>query len=172
MAILMIILRLVHILCGVFWAGGTFLMAGFVTPAVVATGPEGQKFMQQLGLRSQFSAWMGLMAVLTSLSGLLLYWAVSGFRLGWITSGYGLSMTVGGIAGLAAFGHGSSTQFRTTQKMKALARDMAAAGGPPKPEQIAQMQAMAASQARNGQVLTAILAVALVGMSAAQYVSF
>lgn len=172
MPALMIALRLIHILCGVFWVGGTFLMVRFITPAVVAAGADGQRFMQHLGLRSNFSPFMGAMALLTSLSGLIMYGILSGFRAGWIASGYGLSLTIGGLAGLAALGHGFATQFRTTQKMKALAAEMATAGGPPKPEQIAQMQAMAASQARNGQILAIILGVALVGMSVAEYFSF
>jgi hypothetical protein len=43
-----IILRLVHILAGVFWAGTVFLMAGFLVPTMRATGREGGVFVQYL----------------------------------------------------------------------------------------------------------------------------
>ncbi|MGB3716048.1 MAG: hypothetical protein WA996_16605 [Candidatus Promineifilaceae bacterium] len=37
----MVILRLIHIVSGIFWAGATFFLVGFVSPAVQATGLEG-----------------------------------------------------------------------------------------------------------------------------------
>jgi uncharacterized membrane protein len=35
---LIILMRLMHIISGVAWAGGAFLLAGFVAPAVQKTG--------------------------------------------------------------------------------------------------------------------------------------
>ena len=172
MDILMIILRLIHIIGGVFWVGGTFFMAGLISPTAKEAGEAGQKFMQQLGLHSNLSQLMGISATLTFLSGLWMYGEISGFHSGWITSGYGAVLTFGAIFGFAGWLMGFLTQFRTTQKMKALSVEMAAAGGPPKPEQIAEMQSLAAYMTRSGQILAIVLALSLVGMSAAQYVAF
>jgi len=45
---LIIIMRLIHILSGVAWAGGAFMLAGFVTPAAQKSGPSGGQVMQQM----------------------------------------------------------------------------------------------------------------------------
>ena len=38
---LIVVLRLLHIFAGVFWAGAVFMLTRFVMPAVAASGPEG-----------------------------------------------------------------------------------------------------------------------------------
>ncbi len=43
-----ILLRIVHIFAGVFWVGGGIFMFAYIEPAVKATAPAGQKFMQYL----------------------------------------------------------------------------------------------------------------------------
>jgi len=43
-----LILRVIHILLGVFWAGAVFMVALFVQPAIAASGPEGGKVMGAL----------------------------------------------------------------------------------------------------------------------------
>ena len=40
MDIVMIFLRLIHILAGIFWAGGAITTAGFILPTVSAIGPR------------------------------------------------------------------------------------------------------------------------------------
>ena len=45
MAILIIVLRIIHIFSGVFWVGFAFFNIGFLQPTVKATGAEGQKTM-------------------------------------------------------------------------------------------------------------------------------
>ena len=45
----MVVLRILHIFGGVFWAGSVFMATGFLLPAVRATGPAvGGPFMRQL----------------------------------------------------------------------------------------------------------------------------
>ena len=75
-----IILRLIHIFAGVFWAGVAFFIALVFTPAVVRMGPEGGRFMQQFAQRTQISKTMSLATLLTTLPGILLYIIDSGFR--------------------------------------------------------------------------------------------
>lgn len=69
MIVLMIVMRIIHNISGVFGAGTAFFMISFVASTVIATGAEGQKFMQQLALRSRFTTAMLAVAVLTVLSG-------------------------------------------------------------------------------------------------------
>jgi len=54
MDLYVIVLRILHIFGAVFWAGTTFLFTGYVGPAVMASGPEGNKFMQALLNQTRF----------------------------------------------------------------------------------------------------------------------
>lgn len=172
MALLMIVLRLIHIFSGVFWAGTSFFNLAFLANTVNATGEEGRKVFQHLVFKTRFAATMLTVAVLTFLSGLLMYWRLSGFRLNFLTTGYGLVLTLGAIAGILAFGAGYGMQYRVIQKMKALRAEIEAGGGPPSPDQIAKMQSLAQSAATGARVTTIFLVLALIGMSIAQYAIF
>jgi uncharacterized membrane protein len=169
---LMISMRIIHIFAGVFWAGTSFFMISFVSPAVIATGAEGQKFMQQLAFRTRFTTAMMGVAILTVLSGLIMYWQIFNFRLSALSNGYGLMLTLGAIAGFIGFLTGYFLQNRTTGKMKALSDSIAASGGPPTPEQQAEMKSLSETVTRGSQITSVLLALALLGMSVAQYVFF
>ena len=172
MNLLMVVLRLIHIFAGVFWAGTSFFNLAFLTNTVNATGDEGRKVFQHLVFKTSFAATMLTLALLTFISGLLMYWQLSGFRPSYLTTGYGLVLTLGAIAGLLALGAGYGMQYRVIQRMKALRADIEAGGGPPAPEQIDKMQSLAQSAATGARVTTTFLALALIGMSAAQYAAF
>jgi uncharacterized membrane protein len=166
----MVLLRVGHILAGVFWAGAAFMMAGFVTPTVRALGADGGKFVQALVQRSRFSQAMGLAALVTVVCGLILFWRVSGgLQTGWLTSGRGLSLTIGSLAGLVAYGHGFAVQGKKSAELGALAKEIAAGGKPPTAQQAQCMGAIQTAIARGGLISAGLLAICVVGMSAARY---
>jgi uncharacterized membrane protein len=169
---LMISMRIIHIFSGVFWAGTSFFMLSFVTPSVIATGAEGQKFMQQLAFRTRFTTAMMAVAILSVLSGLVMYWEIFEFRLSALSYGYGLMLTLGAVAGFIALLTGYFMQNRITNKMKTLSLTIAASGGPPSPEQQAELKSLSETVSRGSQVTSVFLALALLGMSIAQYVYF
>ena len=87
----LIILRLLHIACGVFWAGAAIYLAAFVTPAVKALGPDGGKFMQQLAKTNNLPLVMAIAATTNVITGILLLWKLSGgLQLDWMISNHGL----------------------------------------------------------------------------------
>ena len=143
MDIYVLVLRLLHIFGGVFWAGGTFLLVGYIEPTVRATGPEGGKFMQRFAGQSGFSPAMSVAAVANVIAGLLLYWRDSGgLQLVWVTTNAGLAFTIGGLAGLAAAVVGFAITGSASNQLAQVGKEIAAAGGPPAPEKLAQMQAL------------------------------
>jgi len=134
MDLYVIVLRILHIFGAVFWAGTTFLFTGYVGPAVMASGPEGNKFMQALLGQTRFLRVIAAAAGLTALSGLLLYWRASGgLRPAWIGTGTGLGFTIGGLAGLIAFGFAIAMQNRAGRRLAALGREVRRAVGRPLP---------------------------------------
>src|SRR2546428_8434678 len=101
----MILLRVIHILSGVFWAGATFFLVGFLQPVVAASGPEGGRLMQRLTSQKRFQMAMPVAAGLTILSGPALYGRVSaGVQLAWVTSWTGLVLALSSVAAILAVG--------------------------------------------------------------------
>lgn len=166
MNILMIILRLIHIFSGVFWAGGAFFLVSVLGPTVQEAGPEGGRFMQRLASGGRMTPLFTLAAILTALSGILMYLILG--RWNTIGTPGGVLLAIGALAGLAAFGHGFSVQGRASQRMAALAKEMAARNGPPTPEQMAEAQALGAKLGRGAVTTAILLIVALIGMSVFQ----
>lgn len=168
MDILMIVLRLFHIVSGVFWAGTAFFFVSFLQPAVKASGPEGGKVMQQLAL-SRFTTTIIAAGTLTVLSGLLMYWRDSGFQLAWILSATGLAFTIGGLAGLGGLSVAFFVSRPAIMRVAALAKEMMAAGGPPTPAQMGEIQALQARITQGSQRLAAMLGIAVIAMATARY---
>src|SRR5688500_17413575 len=82
----MLILRLLHVGFGVFWAGSALNFVLFVMPALKASGPEGVKCMQALG-RTGYPIAMMLSALTSIIAGVLLIAKISGgFNPVWFSS--------------------------------------------------------------------------------------
>src|SRR5438094_10482741 len=95
----MVILRLLHIFTGVFWAGGVFYLAFFVLPAINAIGPDGSRFMQQLTRTKKMPTLLLASGGLVFLVGLRMMDKVSGhFMWSWISSPFGIGITIGSLA--------------------------------------------------------------------------
>jgi len=58
------------------------------------------------------------------------------------------------------------------RRIAGMIESMQAAGGPPSAEQMASMQALREKQAQYGSWLAILLAIAVVGMSIAEYLTF
>ena len=171
----LLVLRIIHILGGAFWAGAAFMLAGYVAPAVREAGQAGTQFMQGLLGKTRFLSVIAVASGLNVLSGLLLYWRLSGNRINleWITtSGTGMAFTIGGLAGLAALVIGMAVQNRGSRKILAIGRAIQASGGPPTPEQAAEIQSIQESVGRAGVWTSILLVIALLGMASARYLVF
>lgn len=169
---LMIILRIIHIFSGIFWVGVAFFNIGFLQPTVRATAPEGQKVMQYLTQKTRFLAVSYTAATLSLLSGVAMYWILSGFRVDFMTSGRGLAITIGGIAGLVAWALVIVFVRRIFDQMQTVGRAIQAQGGPPTEEQAAELQALSFRLSNLGNWGLALLVIAVLGMSTAQYLVF
>lgn len=165
----LLLLRIVHIIGGVFWAGSAFMLVRFVAPAVTLAGPEGAKFMQRLVLGTRFVVVTATAAGLTVLTGLLLYWRASGGLRGeWMATGTGVMFTIGGLAGLIALFTGSATGTNSRK----LATLGASLQGPPSPEQAAEIAMLQNRLSNLGSATSILLLLVLIAMATAQNVFF
>ena len=100
----LIVLRLVHVLGGIFWVGSGLFTAFFLVPALGQAGPGAAgPVMGALQQRRLFTV-LPIVAVLTILSGLrLLYIASGGFDGAYLDSPAGRTYFWSGMASIAAF---------------------------------------------------------------------
>jgi uncharacterized membrane protein len=164
-------LRLVHILAGTFWVGSAVTFAGFVYPAVRASGPAGPRVMRQLMEHRRLTLGFSISAALTVVSGVAMYAVigVGGFR-AWVSSPMGMTLGVGAIAALAAACIGSGVAAPAGRRLQALSSSMATETGTPSPEHLGEI---ARVQARLGHASVAsavLLTVAAAAMATARYV--
>ena len=149
----MVVLRIVHILAGVFWVGAALTTILFLQSTAREVGPAAGPFMAHLAGKKHLVDWVLRAAGLTILAGALMYWRVSGGLDGnWITSAQGLSLTIGALCAIAAFSLGMSVVRPSIMATLAIGKAVAESGGPPTPEQGAQLQALQKRGKAVGQV--------------------
>ena len=163
------LLRIVHIVGGVFWAGGVFMMAFFIGPAVAATGDAGQKFVGYLVGQLKLSTRLSAAAGSTVLAGAILYWIDSdGLSSAWTRSGAGTGFTIGALFGLAAFVLG----ILAGRAIRELGKLGAQTQGKPAPKQMAQIGALQQRQTMLTKYTAYTLIASIIFMSVARYFIF
>jgi uncharacterized membrane protein len=166
---LMIVLRLIHIIGGMFWIGSTLLMVLFILPSVNATMESGQRFLGHFLTKTHYGRVLGLSAILTMLAGASLYWIDSaGFSSNWTRSGPGWGFGIGGILGVIGFILGN----RFGNNIMTLGRTAATTEGTPTAEQKAIMEAAQKPLRALGAISTFALLLALICMATARYWRF
>ena len=165
-----IILRILHIGFGIFWAGSAIFFATYLMPSLKATGPDGVKFMQALG-KSGYPIAAMISAIITVVAGFLLIWKLSGgFQPEWFRSWYARVLTSGATLALIAFIIGFTINRPGAARMNKISATIAAQGGGPTPEQMAEMMAIRKRISSATNYIAVLLAVAVIGMSIFRYV--
>lgn len=173
MSILIVLLRLIHIVAGAFWSGAAVAYFLFFGPTAKGLGPAGPQFMQALVGKQRYPVFMNVASMLTILAGLALYWFSSGgLTVAWLISGPGLGFTLGSLAALAAFGVGFVGIRPRAERLGALGSAIAAAGGPPTPEQRAELGRLDAEMHAYERWDVILLVVSLALMATARYWNF
>ena len=168
---LLIVLRIFHIGAGVFWVGGFLLFARFLFPTAQALGPAAGPVMSHMTQVLRLPRALLSAAVVTILSGVLLYWhASAGFEPAWMRSGSGMTFGLGAVLAVTAFTIGLTVNAPTAQRMGALAGAIAGQGRPPSPEQDAEMGKLQQKLGVALRIVAALLFLATGAMAIARYV--
>ena len=166
----MLILRVLHIGFGVFWAGSAIFFALYVMPSLKAAGPDGMKFMQALG-RSGYPIAAMISAIITIVAGFLLIWKLSGgFQSEWFGSWYARTLTSGGGLALIAFIIGFTINRPSAARINKIGQQIAAQGGTPTQEQVGEMMALRKRIFSATNYIAVLLALAILSMSIFRYV--
>ena len=162
----LVVLSVLHIVAGAFWAGVVLFAVGFLDPVIQSLGPAGGAFTQKLMGETRFPQVMPAAGGLTVLTGAVMYWTVSDhFSPGWIGSAHGIAISIGAVAGLAAMVVGGVLAKRPRMRMTAILAGLK--GAAPGPEQQAELVALGADARAKTRVTALLLLLALGSMAAA-----
>lgn len=167
---LMILLRLFHILGGVFWVGSVAALAWFIYPAQTVLGESSGKFMQELMLKQKLSNWIGGAMILTVLSGLIMYIRLSMVSHGvFASSRTGMALGFGAVVAIVAAGIGGGVAGRAARSMAQLGEEIRTSGAPPTDAQRAEFARLQARQAWALRTAGSLLVVTVAAMAVARY---
>jgi len=165
---LTIVLRLIHILGGIFWAGAMILLAGFLIPTVRATGREGGRFMQTLMQQQRLQFYLGLAAGLTVLSGITMYARMAAATHGaWAGTRPGIAYGVGALAAVLAAAVGGGISGSAGRKMLAVGQAIGSAA--PSVEQQAELSRLQNRMAMGARLAAGLLVIAASAMAIGRY---
>jgi uncharacterized membrane protein len=164
-----LLLRLVHILAGIFWVGAIFVVAGFLLPTMRATGREGGRFMQHLMLQRRLPIFLAVAMLLTVLSGFTLYARLAAATHGaWAGTPPGIAYGVGGLAAILGVLVGMLVSGPAARRMAAVGQRAPQEGGPPA-EQQAEIERLQGRMVLGSRLVAGFLAVAAGAMAIARY---
>ena len=164
-----IVLRLMHVSLGVFWAGGVLLMNFIVGPAIAASGPEGMKVMAELNSRRYLDI-MLTAGALTILSGLdLMRRDSGGFSAAFFHSSGGIGYSTGMVFAICAWLLGLFALRPTINRMAGIGAQMAQAAPDGKAALMAEMLRTRGRLIAFGGVGALFLLIAVMAMAVARY---
>ncbi len=159
------LLRIIHIVGGVFWVGGSLVMSFFVIPSIGVMGESSPKFIGHLMNNLKFSNRMAAASGLTVLAGAILFGLDARAGAAWARSSFAIGLSIG--AGFAIIGFVLS--ILVNRSSRTMARLGAQFQGKPASEQLTQMQAIQKQQATYSTLSTVALILAVVFMAIARY---
>jgi uncharacterized membrane protein len=168
---MMIVLRLFHILLGVFWAGAAFFAAMFLVPSVRAAGPAGGPVMRQLMEIRKFPIYAMLFGLLTVISGLWMYFHDNSVSNGLFAKSHaGMTYGLGAITAILTLVVGATIMGPTSSKMSKLMSDIAAQGSPPNAQQQGMIQGLQARLGLGTRLASILLGITVITMAIGRYV--
>ena len=168
----MLVLRLFHIVGGALWFGSAFLFTGFLGPSAAETAPSSGPVMHGVIKKRRGAEVIKWLAITTVLAGwalwvrnALLYPSIGE----WVTSSFGIVLTIGGLSATAAAYFGITGIGNNVEKLVSIGDEVGASGGPPTPEQGAEMARLGAEIQRHSKIDIVLLFIAVIAMATARY---
>lgn len=169
MQVELVVLRIVHVLGGIFWVGSALFTGFFLMPALAAAGPAAGQVMGAMQRRRLFTV-LPAVAILTMLSGLrLLQIASGGFSPAYFASASGRVFAWGGVLAIAGFAFGMLVNRPIAVRLGRLGAMPPAAGPEEQEARAAERAALQRRAAVSAIVNIVLLLGAAIAMAAARY---
>ena len=168
MAVELLVLRLVHVLCGLFWVGAGLFTTFFLAPALKDAGPAAAGAVMASLQRRRLLQVMPGVAILTILSGARLMWIVAAGNPHWFQHRAGHTYSIAAALGIIALLTGLVYVRPTMARVGKLAQS-AASDGASKELIAAEMAKLQQRIAMASGTATLFLVLAAAGMAIARY---
>jgi uncharacterized membrane protein len=169
---LMIILRFLHIVSGVLWVGSAFLFVGFIGPSAAEVGPSAGPLLSVAVKKRKVAKVISILGMVTVTAGWLM-WARNADTYGsignWVETSFGLGITIGAVLATITFFVGYYGVGKNVERMVDLGDTIGASGGPPSPEQHAEMERLGGQLEKHGKMDLVLLLLAVTAMATARY---
>jgi hypothetical protein len=164
-----IVLRLVHVVGGIFWVGAILLNSLFLLPAMMEAGPGAGAVMAGLQRRKLMSV-LPLVALLTILAGARLMWIASaGSGDTYFQSATGRTLATGAAAGIIAFLIGVFVGRPSGMRAGQLGAAIAKAPESERPALAAELAAVNRRAGLASKTVVVLLLIAASAMAVARY---
>lgn len=165
-----LIARLIHVVGGILWVGAMFFLVVFLGPALEDVGPDAGKVMGAL-MKRKLMVFTPVVAILTVLAGLYLYWRVSdGFNSAYMGSRAGMTYGLGAAAAILAFIIGIVVTRPAMARAMALSQQMANAEPSERQSLAAQAAKYRSRGANAGRLIIVLLLLTAAAMAVGRYV--
>ena len=162
-------LRLLHIVSGAFWFGAVIFSVRILMPSLRAVGPAAGPVMAQLNQRKMSAAFMGA-AIVNLVSGIWLMFLVSNGAVGeWMKTGMGRVISAGAVCSILAMIVGMIVNPPAVRRMGQIAAAASKRGGPPSPEEAAEVLRLQKRMASANVFVATLLTLAVCAMAVARY---
>lgn len=167
----LVVLRIIHVLGGIFWVGSGLFTTFFLMPALGSVGPSAAgPLMGALQQRRLFTI-LPVVALLTILSGLRLFQIASaGFAPAYVSSRTGQTFIWSGIAAVAAFLLSILVARPAALRAGQLGATIASLPEGQRAERGAEVERLRRRSAVASIAATTLLIAAAIGMAVARYV--
>lgn len=165
----MVVLRLLHIVVGVFWAGTIVFAAWLLVPAVGDAGPEGGKVVAALQRRRMMDI-LPVSALITIVTGFWLYFRISGGSPTFAGSRAGMALGGGGVLATIGFVIGFLVMRPAQTAVAAMASRLPTMPeGAERAAVTAEMQRLRVRAAKAGRIIAALVLLSTALMAVARY---
>lgn len=166
-----LLLRILHVLGGMFWVGSGLFTSLFLVPALATSGATAGQVMAGLQQRRLFTV-LPLVAVMTMVTGLRLMWITSaGFSPQYFASASGRAFAIAGAASVVAFLVSLLISRPSAMRAGQLEREISSAPEGQRAALVTEQAALLRRSTRAGVAATTLLVLGAAGMSVARYLT-
>jgi uncharacterized membrane protein len=165
----LLVLRVVHVLSGIFWVGSAVFSTVFLVPALSKLGPTAGQVFGELQKRKLMTT-MFAASLLAILSGLRLLWITSGgMSSAYMSTPVGRGFTWSGGIALVAFVIGMLFSRPSGMRMGRIGAQLATATAEERPALMEELQRLRRRNTTSSLTVTVLLVLAAAGMAVARY---
>ena len=164
-------MRPIHIVAGALWYGSAFMFAMFIGPSAAKVGPAAGPLLHVAIKERKAAKWITRLAMIAVAAGWIM-WIYHAWNAGlgdWWSLTEAKVLLLGGLLATIAMFEGLYGIGNNVERMVDLGDQLAAAGGPPSPEQGAQMQRLGDEIKKHSQRDLLLLTLAVLCMATARY---